>query len=821
MDLELGTQGLKRVDVSLESFLSRISTGKAVLFTGAGFSLNTKNLNEKEPPLAKGLAREIAKLGEMDPSDNLMYVSDYYLSYKSKPNLLNLLKNSFVLNEVSDEHISICSIPWKRNYTTNYDNAIEISNRKNGKNIESLCIEDDPNDYIHMGDICLHINGKIENSTVDDLESNIKLSNSSYISSDTFTNSNWFYHFKRDLESCTALVFVGYSLYDLDIQKFLFDNPSIKERTYFITRKDATHEETYFLGKFGHVLAIGVDGFGNLIKENKSIILNQQHEDYTESLVKYENTFDDVNIRDAEVERFILYGDIKQSHIDRAISITQKIPYFINRNHLQEISNLIEERNNVVLVSELGNGKSIILKSIVANLTKNGVDTYILEDDGGDYLNDLDVLSKVSKRLVVVVDDYDKHINLIKHFDTMKPENINLIITSRTSEHERHRHEFSKFSSKFLEISIDILQKNEIEFFISIIDNIGIWGDIANWSPERKINYLIHKHHSQLSLILLDLFNSPCIVDKVKQITNVLFSNLKYKDTAFGIALIETIGLKAKSSLISELSLNNEVYDVKLTSNPYFRELFKIENNLVSSKSSLFSLSLIKNYFSANYIVEQLLLIAKHLNSENGRSYEENKVFKELLKFSFIERLLPEQNRKNNLSKYYENLKISAPWLKTSPHFWVQFGMSRLPYKDFKKAQDYFNQAYSFAKNKNDYHTENIDTQQARLYILQCLDANDPVESVKYFQSADTLLNALNDDVYKFRQIIKYKDIYINKFSIFSNKQKVAFEHSCKNFYSAVERASQAGKISINDENTISKVIESLDFIINDIEVKR
>ena len=138
-----------------------------------------------------------------------------------------------------------------------------------------------------------------------------------------------------------------------------------------------------------------------------------------------------------------------------------------------------------------------------------------------------------------------------------------------------------------------------------------------------------------------------------------------------------------------------------------------------------------------------------------------------------------------------------------------------------KKAQDYFDQAYSFAKNKNDYHTENIDTQQARLYILQCLDANDPVESMKYFQAADDLLSSLNDDVYKFRQVIKYKDVYINKFFKFSSKQKVAFEHSCKNFQSAVERASKVGKISINDEKTITKVIESLDFIIKDIQVKR
>src|SRR5690606_9923109 len=144
----------------------------------------------------------------------------------------------------------------------------------------------------------------------------------------------------------------------------------------------------------------------------------------------------------------------------------------------------------------------------------------------------------------------------------------------------------------------------------------------------------------------------------------------------------------------------------------------------------------------------------------------------------------------------------SARGINTRSHVLVQCGMTLLPYNDFIIDQYYFDQEYSFAKTKNDYHTEYIDTQQARLYILQCLEANDPVESVKYFQAADDLLNSLNDDVYKFRQVIKYKDVYINKFVKFSNKQKVAFEHSCKNLHSAVERASQTGKISINDEKT-------------------
>lgn len=507
--------------------------------------------------------------------------------------------------------------------------------------------------------------------------------------------------------------------------------------------------------------------------------------------------------------------------MDFGIFSEQIIPYLINRDQLDEALKLLKNNNNVIIVSELGNGKSILLKNLATLLTNNGIPSYILTDEEGDYLKDLDHLSKLDKNVTVIVDDYIKHFNIVEHYQKIKPSNINLLISSRSAEHERNKQNLVSLNFELSEINIDIISQNEIDFLISIIDNIGLWGEKASWNNDRKREYITKRNHSQISLILLDLFNAPYIVNKVSSVTRNLFVNESYKDTTFSIALIETIGIRAKSSLISELAMNDVIYSTSLVSNKYFRELFKYERNEVKSKSSVFSLSLINNYFSATYIVKQLLKVVRHLNPDGINTKEEQIIFKTLLRFSFVERLLPEKNKKNNLHKYYSELKVVVPWLKKNPHFWVQFGMSCLPYKDYKKAQDYFEQAYSFAKNKTDYHTENIDTQQSRLFLLQAIDENDPIESFILFDKANTLLNSLNNNVYKFRQVIKYRDYYSIKFKILRNKEKVLFEHACKEMLQSVHKAESDGNVDTYNDIVISKLLDNLNYIITNIKKNR
>jgi hypothetical protein len=136
----------------------------------------------------------------------------------------------------------------------------------------------------------------------EDLASKIKLSDSSYLSPDSFVNSDWYYHFKKDLETASAIVFMGYSMYDMDVKKFLFENPSLQEKTYFIVRNGADFKEVFTLRKYGYVLPIGIEGFSALVEN----LEKYQEEDgviFTDSLIKHDIFETEPEFRDIDSER--------------------------------------------------------------------------------------------------------------------------------------------------------------------------------------------------------------------------------------------------------------------------------------------------------------------------------------------------------------------------------------------------------------------------------------------------------------------------------------------------------------------------------------
>ena len=117
---------LAPAQVDLEKLKSRLSSGNAVLITGAGFSLDCKNILGETPPLAAGLSKKLCEYFNLDLTEDLKYTADVCIKYGEKEDVLEVLKNNFTLVSPSQANVQICSIPWRRIYTTNYDNSIEL-----------------------------------------------------------------------------------------------------------------------------------------------------------------------------------------------------------------------------------------------------------------------------------------------------------------------------------------------------------------------------------------------------------------------------------------------------------------------------------------------------------------------------------------------------------------------------------------------------------------------------------------------------------------------------------------------------------------------
>ena len=803
----------KAQEVDTELLKRRISTGKAIAFTGAGFSLGTKNVLGSTPPMAGELAKKLSLLCNLEESEDLMFAADVALEYADNISVLDLLKDNYTLTSVSECHEKICKLPWKKFFTTNYDNSIELACLNIGKRIESVDLSYKPTNFLKKNNVCLHINGKIEGAEPEDLTSKIKLSDSSYLSPDSFVNSDWYYHFKKDLETASAIVFMGYSMYDMDVKKFLFENPELQEKTYFVVRDGADFKEIFTLRKYGHVLPIGVDRFSDLMKD----VQKQSHEDgviFTETLVKYEVFDTQTDFRDIDSERLFLYGDYEIEKLHDSIRRIETIPYFIKRDIIPVCLNNIKNNNNIIITGDLGNGKSIVLEMLAYELTVNGFHTYILRNNDGDYVSDLDQIIKHEGTAVIIIDNCSNHPGLIKHIFEVKADNLIYVFADRNSNDIKFN-----ISLDFIEHNIDLLSSDEIASAVKIIDNLSTWQKFSALSTERKKRLVYEKYDAQLSLLLLGLINSPNIKTKIKHQTDLIYSNPDHKKSVFCICICEVANVEPTSSLVSEISGTNAIYHTSLRNSPPFNQIFKVNGATIKSKSSILSLSLLNNTFSDIYVRDVLLEIVERTASIKDQDIEIKKIFKALLRFHIVERILPKNQ--SALDRYYEQLKYRCTWLMDSPHYWVQYAMCRLSFSDYNRAQNYLTNAYQKAETKKgSYHTDNIDTQQARLYLNQCLDHNNSSECYNLFNKAHALLVKLPNEGRKFRQVLLYKKVFDLKYQSFSKKNKTDFEQACKKLLDQT-KPDNVYPINTNMVRFITSAEEALIEILNTIMLER
>lgn len=786
MEFKLKNVATKKPSYDIKKIISNIRNGKAILFTGAGFSFGSKNLLNKEPLGAKKLSCKLSEMSGIPLNENLMFTSDYYLAKNSPTELISLLKNNYTLTETSLTQQLICSLPWRRFYTTNYDQSIEVASQKSGKLVETVDLHHRYSEfYQRKCSLCVHINGSINSLNEESLNSSFKLSASSYVSSDGFIGSDWFYNFKADLDRASVIVFIGYSLYDIDIQKILNEDQSRKDKTFFITQENPDVELEFTLSKFGNVLAIGSDSFASFIEESYTEIDPSDDEYMLQGLSHYDVSDPNDDIRDAHVEKLLLHGDISDSAIDSFILGNTKVPLLVDRKFEDKIQSAISKGKNIIFWGALGNGKTILLKSLKTKLSTNGFDVYEIDDINADFIADIDFLASRRTHSIIMVDDYEQYLPVLEHISRTKPENITVIATARIADHEFHRESLITNNFLFDEHNIDTLNDSEVEGLVDIFDNLGSWADKAS-TLNKKIKYIKDKNESQVSLSLLDFYDSPVIKEKINSLVNKIKSNTAFESTLLAICLCKVIGVPATKSLISEVAGNDEIYHPTLNSMPEFKQLFHIKNGEVLGSSSIFCICLIKEHFSATQVTKHLLQIAAKFDESKHNDVIHKKVFKSMLKFSFVERILPKNTKVGNLKNYYEDLKVTITWLRNDPHFWLQYAMSFIAFENYEKAQKLIDQAYSLAEAKKDYYTDNIDTQQARLWLASCEKINDGNIVYSKFSQAHRLLCHLKDDIYKYRQIMRYSQFYDKNFSKLSKKNKQNFLDSCNEALNAI-----------------------------------
>lgn len=116
-----------------QEFPTNFDPSRCVLFLGAGFSAEAKNKLNVKPPVGRELEKEVKKLANLpdDEGSDLLDASGYALAQGF--NLYALLEGMYTIRQLAPEQRAILSHPWRRIYTTNYDNSVSVFRAEQGQ----------------------------------------------------------------------------------------------------------------------------------------------------------------------------------------------------------------------------------------------------------------------------------------------------------------------------------------------------------------------------------------------------------------------------------------------------------------------------------------------------------------------------------------------------------------------------------------------------------------------------------------------------------------------------------------------------------------
>ena len=239
-----------------------------------------------------------------------------------------------------------------------------------GKRFESFDSDTNPKGKVLKNSV-IHINGFINNLNNVKLETSFKLTTPSYLT-EQFRNSVWAEVFRRDIQAANAIFFVGYSMYDIDIQEILFAEKELKDKIFFIDREDLTEDEIEDLdiSDFGKVLPIGIDKFANDFDRVDSLAISHNSELIISSFEKIEIDPNNISkIKDTDIFSLLINGELKDDLLINEVTSNEN-NYVISREQENIAFGDLKDNKNLILYGDLSNGKTVTAKINVVPLIR-------------------------------------------------------------------------------------------------------------------------------------------------------------------------------------------------------------------------------------------------------------------------------------------------------------------------------------------------------------------------------------------------------------------------------------------------------------------
>lgn len=782
--------------MNIDEGINRIFEGNCMLFLGSGFSLGSTNVEGNNLVSAFDLSKRLDNMSGGDNEGNLENAADEFVDNLGELKLVGLLRREFTVANYTDYQETIGKCNWTRIYTTNYDDTMEKIALKNGRVLTPVTLSSSLREFQDKSDTVVHLNGSVSNLTSTSLSEEFKLTSSSYLTQ-SFLKSEWLSLFRYDLKDCDAIFFVGYSLaYDLDIKRLINEDPNIKAKTFFILSENEKMSRLKIIGRFGTPLTIGVEGFAKMI--------SKQFSNYISPVIKYKKPLlcffkfppkkNRPKIQDNSIWDLFFKGIPDLGILKYSYNFSPDYLYYIHRDYLNKAIELINNgQQNILIHSDLGNGKTLFILGLSQELISLGYDVYLYDHFDVSLNREIEEICKIdNNRVVIIVENYSSN---KEFFDILKTYRTNqiLVVTDRTVNNDMgYDWLVDMMKTQFFSLDLNLLTENEIEQIIMVFDAYGLWSYLSAKNYFEKKNYIQNDCRKSFRNILLGLLKSPTIISRFNNIIDTIKARNNFYEALVLILISKVFDFNM------DLDMLSDAIDDTLTGNQMFKrnqivkEFIDFESLQIKVKSSVLAEVILDKIVDGSIIKK--VMVKTFINFDKKRQNPNyRRVLRALLSYTNIQRVLNNNDPlyKSVIVEFFEEVR-QCTFCQNNPHYWLQYAIVQLDDKEFSLAETFFKNAYSYAAKRDSFDTYQIDNHFARFLLENEIVGGTDDSCMDVFLKAHRILIDTKHDkdtkYYPFRVARNYKPFYERFYKNMSRKNKEIFVHSCEEMLDMIEK---------------------------------
>lgn len=792
--------------------IRHILAGEAVLFLGTGFSRGATDLRGKELLTPSQLADSLYSMSGIPKDEwdgDLGQASDLYLGKFGERTLVDLLKDLYTVSSVSDAQKYIGSKKWQRIYTTNYDNVLEKAFEENHRRLQSVVLSQKPSSFLNKDGMCIHLNGSISSLEPEKLGTEFKLTQRSYLE-ESFLENEWMSIFRSDLRTARVVLFVGYSMrFDLDLKRIIYNTEGLKEKTFFIVADSEPTRNILNLNKFGTPLKIGLEGLTTQLKDvAKTYRPVKTLNPILFSFDLIENPKTPCKVEGNDVFKLFVDGEYSRERIYSSILSPTDFPYYINRRQVSSICDTIKQgEHNIVIHSDLGNGKTLIVNGVACSLAEQGYNVYYFRRYEVSMAREVELICSSHEKTVIIVDGYADKSSLLKTISNFRTDQV-IVLCERSATFDITYEDIQLLFGDFYIYEVNNLDGNDIKAIDKLFLDYGLWGEKSDRKDDERLLFLQNSCDAQFRNIVLKLLDSPDIKRRFEKILSSVKKKEGFYEAVVFILVCQVcnidLDLEQLASGLSVSKLNSPIF----RRDTVIREFVDFNKEIIKPKSAIVAEKLLQGIVDTELVVDVVIEIFKKLNTFRSR-YDIAGLLRKLLDFTHVQKFLNKSDPgyRNNLIRYYESLRETS-FCRENPDFWLQYAIVKISESDFRQARIYFKTAYAFAK-KNRQNPYRIDNHYARYLLEEQIKFGKQENCMEPFRQAHELLvddNRRRENLYyPYRVARNYLPFFQQFYAKMSKEDKEYFMACCRQMLERINRYLR----ETNTGNIIRDVVEA------------